>query len=313
MVASTRSAPTRLPAGWCRPRHRPGVGNGDLGSAVGGGDDSDEPPRPARSARRRSSEVPPNIDTIVPPRKDRVVGRRAVPEKIDTSVIRSPVGSSTTGRRDLVRTADTSDASVTPPRPAPALSRVFAICMPLEPYRRNVARLRALADTCKVPIPSSWRFDRPFAAAGGAARSRPVGVTPTSTNWRRSCPPSRPEDPRPFRHPPLGSIRHHVDGTSRSRTRSIATGLWRSGSTCTTPEPLPWPPGPPTPGGSVLRMPGAFSAPFVTVAGERLSLDAIEHAKIRRFADPRIHAALVCGSVSCPTLRPPPTREPSST
>jgi hypothetical protein len=57
---------------------------------------------------------------------------------------------------------------------------------------------------------------------------------------------------------------------------------------------------------SVLRVPGAFSAPFVTVAGERLSLDAIEHAKIRRFRDPRIHAALVCGSVSCPTLRATP-------
>ncbi len=57
---------------------------------------------------------------------------------------------------------------------------------------------------------------------------------------------------------------------------------------------------------SVLRIPGAFSGPFVTVMGERLSLDAIEHAKIRRFADPRIHAALVCGSVSCPTLRSTP-------
>ncbi|MDH4116864.1 MAG: DUF547 domain-containing protein [Acidimicrobiia bacterium] len=54
---------------------------------------------------------------------------------------------------------------------------------------------------------------------------------------------------------------------------------------------------------SVLRVPGAFSRPFVEVAGERLSLDAVEHAKVRRFGDPRIHAALVCGSVSCPTLR----------
>ena len=36
--------------------------------------------------------------------------------------------------------------------------------------------------------------------------------------------------------------------------------------------------------------------------------EEIEHAKIRRFRDPRIHAALVCGSVSCPTLR----REPFS-
>lgn len=57
---------------------------------------------------------------------------------------------------------------------------------------------------------------------------------------------------------------------------------------------------------SVLRIPGGFSEPFVTVEGEGLSLDAIEHAKIRRFRDPRIHGALVCGSVSCPTLRRTP-------
>jgi hypothetical protein len=57
---------------------------------------------------------------------------------------------------------------------------------------------------------------------------------------------------------------------------------------------------------TVLRLPGAFDRPFVTVAGEVLSLDAVEHAKVRRFGDPRIHAALVCGSVSCPTLRPAP-------
>lgn len=54
---------------------------------------------------------------------------------------------------------------------------------------------------------------------------------------------------------------------------------------------------------TVLRVPGAFSQPFLTIAGEELSLDAIEHGKIRRFGDPRIHSALVCGSVSCPTLR----------
>lgn len=59
---------------------------------------------------------------------------------------------------------------------------------------------------------------------------------------------------------------------------------------------------------SVLRLPGGFRRPFVTVAGEDLSLDAIEHAKLRRLGDPRIHAALVCGSVSCPTLRPEPYR-----
>jgi len=54
---------------------------------------------------------------------------------------------------------------------------------------------------------------------------------------------------------------------------------------------------------TVLRVPGAFDAPWAMVGGESLSLNDIEHGKIRRFRDPRIHAALVCGSVSCPTLR----------
>jgi hypothetical protein len=57
---------------------------------------------------------------------------------------------------------------------------------------------------------------------------------------------------------------------------------------------------------SVLRVPGAFSTSWVTVRGESMSLDDIEHGKIRRFGDPRIHGALVCGSVSCPTLRSEP-------
>ena len=61
---------------------------------------------------------------------------------------------------------------------------------------------------------------------------------------------------------------------------------------------------------SVLRVPSGFRRPFVDVAGESLSLDAIEHAKVRRFGDPRVHAALVCGSVSCPTLSPEPYRGP---
>ncbi len=59
---------------------------------------------------------------------------------------------------------------------------------------------------------------------------------------------------------------------------------------------------------SVLRVPGGFSRPWTTVAGENLSLDDIEHGKIRRLGDPRIHGALVCGSASCPTLRPEPYR-----
>ncbi|MDH3259619.1 MAG: DUF547 domain-containing protein [Acidimicrobiia bacterium] len=59
---------------------------------------------------------------------------------------------------------------------------------------------------------------------------------------------------------------------------------------------------------SVLRVPGGFAAELFDIATEQLSLDAIEHGKIRRFGDPRIHAALVCGSVSCPTLRYEPYR-----
>lgn len=57
---------------------------------------------------------------------------------------------------------------------------------------------------------------------------------------------------------------------------------------------------------SVLRVPGAFSKPWATVSGESMSLDDIEHGKIRRFKDPRIHGALVCGAVSCPALRSEP-------
>ena len=57
---------------------------------------------------------------------------------------------------------------------------------------------------------------------------------------------------------------------------------------------------------TVLRVRGAFDRTFAVIAGESLSLDGVEHGKIRRFADPRVHAALVCGSASCPTLRPIP-------
>ena len=55
--------------------------------------------------------------------------------------------------------------------------------------------------------------------------------------------------------------------------------------------------------GSVLRVPGAFTRPWAAVGGEVLSLTEIEHGKIRRFGDPRVHGALVCGSASCPSLR----------
>ncbi len=60
---------------------------------------------------------------------------------------------------------------------------------------------------------------------------------------------------------------------------------------------------------TVLRIPGVFDTSWATIAGESLSLNDIEHGKIRRFGDPRVHGALVCGSVSCPTLRYEPFGE----
>jgi hypothetical protein len=60
---------------------------------------------------------------------------------------------------------------------------------------------------------------------------------------------------------------------------------------------------------TVLRTPGVFDTTWATIAGESLSLNDIEHGKIRRFGDPRIHGALVCGSASCPTLRHEPFGE----
>ena len=54
---------------------------------------------------------------------------------------------------------------------------------------------------------------------------------------------------------------------------------------------------------TVLRVRGGFQRPWAMTGDEELSLHAIEHGKLRRFKDPRIHAALVCGSASCPTLR----------
>ena len=42
------------------------------------------------------------------------------------------------------------------------------------------------------------------------------------------------------------------------------------------------------------------------VAGRTVSLDEIEHAILRPLGDPRIHAAIVCASTSCPSLRRTP-------
>ena len=44
------------------------------------------------------------------------------------------------------------------------------------------------------------------------------------------------------------------------------------------------------------------------IGGQAYSLDAIEHEILRPMGDPRIHAAIVCASLSCPPLRRAPFR-----
>ncbi|MBI3512811.1 MAG: DUF547 domain-containing protein [Proteobacteria bacterium] len=48
---------------------------------------------------------------------------------------------------------------------------------------------------------------------------------------------------------------------------------------------------------------GPWDAPLVTVDGERVSLDDIEHRIVRPiWRDPRVHYALNCASIGCPNL-----------
>jgi hypothetical protein len=48
-----------------------------------------------------------------------------------------------------------------------------------------------------------------------------------------------------------------------------------------------------------------FSRPVISLQGQPLSLNRIEHAILRtRFDDPRLHFSLVCAAVGCPLLRP---------
>lgn len=50
-----------------------------------------------------------------------------------------------------------------------------------------------------------------------------------------------------------------------------------------------------------------WKRPAGMVGGRSMSLDEIEHGILRpRFADPRVHFAVVCASVSCPDLRAEP-------
>ncbi|MFC1754669.1 DUF547 domain-containing protein [Thermoproteota archaeon] len=55
---------------------------------------------------------------------------------------------------------------------------------------------------------------------------------------------------------------------------------------------------------SVQVVPGFFSRIVYKVAGQDLTLDNIEHDKLRgEFGDARIHFAIVCASGSCPKLQ----------
>lgn len=56
---------------------------------------------------------------------------------------------------------------------------------------------------------------------------------------------------------------------------------------------------------AVLFGENIFTPRTYKVAGALRSLDDIEHRILRKdFKDPRIHAAVVCGALSCPRLRP---------
>ncbi|MBC8084483.1 MAG: DUF547 domain-containing protein [Hymenobacter sp.] len=54
---------------------------------------------------------------------------------------------------------------------------------------------------------------------------------------------------------------------------------------------------------SVQEMPGFFDKNLMLVSGEKMTLDELEHNKLRKlYDDPRLHFALVCGTASCPRL-----------
>jgi len=56
--------------------------------------------------------------------------------------------------------------------------------------------------------------------------------------------------------------------------------------------------------GSLFR--SAWQKPFVSLLGEMLSLDQIEHGRLRGmrgYGEPRVHFAVNCASISCPMLR----------
>ena len=59
--------------------------------------------------------------------------------------------------------------------------------------------------------------------------------------------------------------------------------------------------------GSIKDIFGVWNFNKHSVMGKSITLDTIEHGILRKdFQEPRIHAALVCAAISCPTLRQEP-------
>ena len=54
---------------------------------------------------------------------------------------------------------------------------------------------------------------------------------------------------------------------------------------------------------SIRNIKGAFDKIKTRIGGRDLTLDDLEHTILRaRYREPRVHAAIVCASISCPTL-----------
>lgn len=61
------------------------------------------------------------------------------------------------------------------------------------------------------------------------------------------------------------------------------------------------------PHNSIRQIPGVFDNRRYTVMGQEMTLDDIEHRRLRaNYNEPRIHMALVCAAMSCPPLRQEP-------
>ncbi len=56
------------------------------------------------------------------------------------------------------------------------------------------------------------------------------------------------------------------------------------------------------PGLSVIFVNTVWDKNFFSIGGKKMSLNDIEHGKLRKMNEPRMHFTIVCASVSCPKL-----------